>query len=299
MPLPPVPGDLYTPAEPDILVVQGISDEAFQAGHLRWPPSDTAMQAHAHHLRTLLTLGIEHVEGVLQIGEELLAGVQPRAGEPHVVGLQRVGHNQLLMPSNGRPKRKIVGVVVGVVEKAPVLGDEPARVGAGAAGVPAQRPLAGQAAVDLDRAHHVLALDPLRHVLVVDPAPAVRGDLVAAVQHGVDRRGVALQRHGDAEHRHRHAVALEQPQQPPDPGAGAVFVDLLHAHVPRADHRGGIDHVGEEGLGGRIAVQHRGLGPLLVVEHQLDRDTSAARPVGMGRVLAIADHVAGVGVGHV
>ena len=50
-----------------------------------------------------LALGVEHVEGVLQVREELLAGVEPlRRGEAHVVGIERVGHDQVRL--RGRPR---------------------------------------------------------------------------------------------------------------------------------------------------------------------------------------------------
>src|ERR1044071_5916721 len=78
--------------------------------------------------------------------------------------------------------RQVVAVVVGVVDEAAVLRHELARIRAGAAGVPAERALAGELAVNLDRALHVLALERFRHVLVIDPAPAVARDLVPRLE---------------------------------------------------------------------------------------------------------------------
>ena len=158
-------------------------------------------------------------------------------GEAHVVGLQRIGDDQVALPRRLRPERQIVRIIVGVVEEAALLRDDPARVGAGPAGIPAERALAGQLPVHLDRALHVGALVGFRHILIVDPPPAVRGDLVPGLQEGLHHRRIALHRQRDAEHGERNIVALEQPQQPPDAGARSIFVDLLHAHVPRARHR--------------------------------------------------------------
>ncbi len=88
------------------------------------------------------------------------------------------------------PIGQVVGVAVGVVDEAAFLGDQPGGVGAGAALVPAQRPLAGQGLVDLDGLGDVLAFQRFGEMLVVDPAIAVAGDLPAGLQHGLD--GVGL-----------------------------------------------------------------------------------------------------------
>ncbi len=112
------------------------------------------------------------------------------------------------------------------------------------------------------------------------------------LEEGLHHRRIALHRQRDAEHGDRHVVALEQPQQPPDAGARAIFVDLLHAHVPRALHRRGIGDVGQEDLGGRVAVEDIGLGAFLVIEHELDGDARAAGPGGMRRRAAIAGEIA-------
>ena len=154
--------------------------------------------------------------------------------------------------------------------------------------------VAGQPRDRLDRARQVLALGRLVDVLVADPAPAVRRDLVAVAQEGLDHRRVPLERHRDAEHRERHLALAEQAQEPPHARARAVLVERLHAHVARAE-RLGADDVREEGLRGRVAVDHGVLGAFLVVEDELQRDARAARPAGVRRMLAVAGEVAGVG----
>jgi hypothetical protein len=58
------------------------------------------VQADGQHLRLIqairIALGVQHIESVLQIIEELRAGVEAlRGGEAHVVGVQRVRHDQL------------------------------------------------------------------------------------------------------------------------------------------------------------------------------------------------------------
>src|SRR3569623_3713821 len=91
MPRVPVPGDLDPAAEPDVLVAQGVADEPLDACELAGPAAEAAVQAYRHHLRPFLALGVEHVEGVLEVAEELLAGGPAAACEAHVVRLQRIG----------------------------------------------------------------------------------------------------------------------------------------------------------------------------------------------------------------
>jgi hypothetical protein len=140
----------------------------------------------------------------------------------------------------------------------------------------------------------MLALGGLVDVLIVDPAPAVAGDLVAQGHaRGSDLR-VALERHGHAEDRERKVAALELPQDAPDAHPRPVFVDRLHAEMARRVGRC-ADDLGEKLLGGGVAVQHRALAPLLVVEDELDGDPRVAGPMGVGRASAVADEVAGIG----
>ncbi len=234
----------------------------------------------------------------------MVGGVEAlRAGEAHVVGVERVGHHQVrLALAHGGfdlgPEGQVVAVVVGVVDEAAVLDDEAARVGAVAAGVPAQRRAARQLADDLHADAHVLALGGFVDVLVVDPAPAVAGDLVAQVHKGLRHIRMALQRHRHAKDRQRQAALFELAQDAPDACARAVLIEALHAHVPR---RVGCraDDLGEERLGARVAVQHAVLAAFFVVEDELQGDARAAGPLGVGRGLAVTDEIARIVlVGH-
>jgi hypothetical protein len=176
-----------------------------------------------------------------------------------------------------------------------VLGDEAAGVLAGAAGIPAERARPGQPAKGFHGARDVVAFLGLGHAVVVDPAPAVGGDLVAILDEGGRGFAVAFERHGDGEDRKREPALAKQPQDSPHPGAAAVLVERFHAHVPGARVGHGADDLGKEGLGGRIAMQHRALRAFLVVEDELQRDAGSARPVGVGRPSAVADEVARIG----
>src|SRR5262245_19759703 len=70
----PVPRDLDAPAEPDVLVAERMLQETLQPGHLARPAREPAMKPDRHHLRPLLSFGIEHIEGIAQVGKELVAG---------------------------------------------------------------------------------------------------------------------------------------------------------------------------------------------------------------------------------
>jgi hypothetical protein len=163
------------------------------------------------------------------------------------------------------------------------------------------QPRARVAGHALDDGHGLLqvgALDVLGHVLVVDPLEAMAGDLVAQLGERCADLGVALQRGGHAEHRERQAALLKFAQDAPDARARAVFVDALHAHVPLGV-AGRVEHLGEELLRARVAVQHTVFAAFLVVQHELHGNARAAGPAGVRRVAAVADEVARVGQGGV
>ena len=55
------------------------------------------METDVHHLwRTGFTFRIERIETVLQVGKELVAGIEAlRRREPHVVGVERIGNDEV------------------------------------------------------------------------------------------------------------------------------------------------------------------------------------------------------------
>src|SRR5688500_18444291 len=225
MVLEPVARDVDAPRNPDLLVLH-VADESLERGQAAGAAREAAVQADRHHA---MLLGVQHVEAVLQIGEEIVARVEAlRGGEAHVVGVERIRHHQLRLAVSRVVPGDVVVVVVGVVDEAAVLHHQAARVGAGAPGVPAERALAGQPAMHLDRALHVLALHLQRHVLGVHPAPAVARHFVPGLEECLDRGRVALHCHRHAEYGERHLMALEQLEQPPHADARAVFVERFH-----------------------------------------------------------------------
>ena len=62
------------------------------------PPDEAAVQPHRHHLRAAAAAFlVEAVEAVLQVLEEVLAGVEAlRRGKAHVVGVEGVGNDEVL-----------------------------------------------------------------------------------------------------------------------------------------------------------------------------------------------------------
>ena len=298
----PVPGDVDAPADPHALVSADIVEKPLQRGDAARPAAQPGMQADGQHLRRVesrrIAFAIQRVEGVLQVVEELRAGIKAlRCGEAHVVAVEGIGNDEVRRRARARrpnPVRQVVGVGIRIVKKAAVLDHEAPRIGAVAARIPTQGGGAGQRFQDRDRFGQVFAFDGLVHRLVANPAQAVRCDLVAEFavrRHGL---GVALERPGDAEHGERQAAPLEGAQYAPESGARAVLEQRFHAHVAHRECRR-ADDLRQEGLGAGIAVEYAILGAFLVIQHELHRDPSAVRPARMRGLRAIAAEVAGIG----
>src|SRR5262249_27467296 len=86
--------------DPHILVRTDVIEKARQGRESTWAPSDPTMQSDRQHLRRVerarIALIVEHVESVAQIVEVLLTGGKARGTrKTHVVGVERVGHDQL------------------------------------------------------------------------------------------------------------------------------------------------------------------------------------------------------------
>src|SRR4051794_11293545 len=68
----PVPCDVDAPADPDAIVPLHVIEKALQRDDAAGPPEQAAMHADAEHLRPRVTLGIERIEAVAQIDEEIV-----------------------------------------------------------------------------------------------------------------------------------------------------------------------------------------------------------------------------------
>ena len=145
------------------------------------------------------------------------------------------------------------------------------RVDRAAARVPAFWPLAGGDGVELDG---LVDLGPLGlggHVLVFDPFEPVAGDLPAGLLHGLDLGRCPHQRRRHAIDRHRDLGLGEQAMEPPESGAGAVFIDRFHVPMALARPLRRPDDFGQEGLGRRVPVQHAIFPAFLVIEDETGR----------------------------
>src|SRR4026209_2846720 len=154
MVLQPVARDVDAACDPDLLAAHGL-EKTLERCKAPRAAGEPAMQAHRHHARRTVAFVVEHVECVLEIGVELVAGIEALGGgQAHGVSVQGVGYDELRFAVALVVPGEIVAVVVGVVDEAAVLHHQLARIRAGAPGVPAERPLAGEPAMDLDRALH-------------------------------------------------------------------------------------------------------------------------------------------------
>ena len=209
------------------------------------------MHADIEHLgrvqATRVAFRVQHVKAVAQVSEKVIAlGKSLGRRKPHVVAVQRVGHDELLHHLaigllHRHPERKIVAIVVAVVFKTAIVGHQAAGVGAVASGVPAQRALARELLNDLHADAHVVAFGGFIHILIADPAPAVAGNLMPELPECGCQFRMPLQSHADAKHGERQAAALELAQDAPYARARSVLVDAFHAHVPRSE-AGRVEH---------------------------------------------------------
>ena len=255
-----------------------------------------AMEAHRHHLgRTGRALGIEAVEAVLEELEIFLAIGKARGGdEAHVVGAQRIGDDELRLAAIKAPIGQVVVISVRDIGEAAMLGDQVHRVERAAPGIPAAGRFSGGDGVQPHRLGDLAALLVGSHVLVLDPFIAVAGDFPAGGLHGGELGRGAHQRGGDAIDGDGQIGFGEQPMQPPEAGARAVFIHGFDVPVALPRPGRGAHHIGQERLRAGIAVQDAVFAPFLIVEDELHGHMGASGPVGLGRIGAVAMHVAGV-----
>ena len=291
--LDPVARDVEPGRNPGLVMGEHIVEEPGQRSRAPRPPDEAAVQADRQHLGRDVALGVERVERVLQVGVELVPRVEAlRRSEAHVVGIERVGREELRPARPFDPVGKVVGIDVGAIKEAALLGAEPDRVDRRPSLVEAERTGARDLGMDADRLGDVLGLQVRRRVAIVDPFQAVGGDLPFGLVHRSDGFDVARHGGGDRVDGHRNGAFGEHPVQAPEPGARAIFVDQLHVHVAHARPGRRADDLRQEGLGSGVAMQYIVLAAFLVVDDELHRHARAVRPVGEWRMTPVADHVA-------
>src|SRR5215470_18343699 len=101
----PVAGDLPARGEPHVAPALGMLEEAREPARPPGPARNATVQAHRHHARVGRSLLPELIEGVAEIGGEVVRHLERAAPKADVVGVQRVGNDQ---PGAGRA-RHVVG----------------------------------------------------------------------------------------------------------------------------------------------------------------------------------------------
>ena len=292
----PMPRDVGAAAYPSVAAHFQMVHKLCKSARASGAPRQPAMQADGHHLRRLL--GAQCFIRVAQVREEVVAGVEPLRGcEPHVVCVQCVGDDEVRLAVSANPIGHVVGVGVGVVKPVAHFQQKFAGVRAGAPDIPTFGRRADGLRVRFQRAAQVFALGLKGDEGIIYPAPAVRGDFPLGLFHRGDGFGVSRERHCDSEDGHGNASDFKHSPQPPEPGAGAVFVDGLHVHMADAGKGLRPDDFGEKRLGGGVAVEDAVFAPLLVVHDKLHGDARPAGPFRPGRMFAVSNEIAGIGCG--
>src|SRR3984957_5125185 len=83
----PVTRDVEPGWNPDAVVGERIVEESRERERASGPANEPAVQADRHHLGRDIAFGVERIERILEIGVELIAGVEAlRGGEAHIIG---------------------------------------------------------------------------------------------------------------------------------------------------------------------------------------------------------------------
>ena len=246
----PMVSDVDAARRPDAFEPFDIVDKAFQRLYPSGPPDQTAMQPDRHHLGLPgAAFGIKRIEGIAQIGIELIARIKAlRRGKAHIVAIKSIGDNQLSAPCYLHPIGQIIVVCIRDIVEGPRLCRQRDRVHRAAPRVPATRRCADDLAVQADRLVHIGAFDLGGVILVVDPFQPVACDFPIGLGHRLYLLRGPRQGGGDAINGNRDIGTREQAVQPPKARPRAVVIDGFHVPVALPRPRGGPDDLGQEGL---------------------------------------------------
>ena len=96
----PMLGDVEPARDPHALARGNVVEKSRQTRGASGAARKPAVQPDRHHLGRALALGVEQVEYILEIGEEVFAGVEALGiDEAHVVGVERVRNDEVRLPS--------------------------------------------------------------------------------------------------------------------------------------------------------------------------------------------------------
>src|SRR5271166_4681735 len=114
----PMPRDIDPACNPDIVAFPDIIEKTNERAGAARSSHQTAMQPDRHHLGRPFSLGVQHVQCVLEIGEELTTVAEPlRVDESHVIGVERVWNNEMRPLRPLDPIGQIVSVGIRRIEK--------------------------------------------------------------------------------------------------------------------------------------------------------------------------------------
>src|SRR5690606_25253853 len=157
--------------------------EPFEA---RYPGGTTdyaQVKANRHHARGAAALVIKTIECIDAVAREVVGENEPAAvEEAHVVGVERIGQDNMVVPFYRLDIGQIVIVGVGVVEKPPMPDEQvacPDR--GGGARVPADWRDTRSRRDRVDRTGNRRAFTLFVHVDMAFPSPAVRRYLMAVL----------------------------------------------------------------------------------------------------------------------
>ena len=286
----PMISDCLAGGEPDALMALCIFNETLQRGGAAWPADKAAVQADGHHAPAFR---VERVETILEVAEKLIARVEPLRGcKAHVIGVERIGHNQLIARLKFHPIGQIISIAVGDIGKLPGFCGQADCVFRATPRVPAARRCAHDLCVQTDGLRHICGLIFGAGIFIFDPFEPMAGNLPSGRFH----RSQLLWRAGQGG---GHAIngdgqVFEHAMQPPKSCARAVFIDAFHVPMALAGPGGGADDLGQKGFRGRIPMQYVVFAAFFIVQHQLNRNFGASGPLRCGRGWAISGHIAWV-----
>ena len=81
--------------------------------------------------------------------------------------------------------------------------------------------------------------------------------------------------------------------QPPEADPGAVFEHALGGEIAAGHPEIGAEHLGQPALGDAVPGRIGEFGAFLEIDHEIDGDAGVSGPLGMGRLGAVADEIAG------
>ena len=144
----------------------------------------------------------------------------------------------------------------------------------------------------------MVALHILGDVLIIDPAPTMTHDLMLGRDHRVGHLLIAFECHDNREDADFDTTLLEHAQKAPDASTAAIFEGRFREQAPDTRHFR-KPSIGQHGFRRGIAMKNVQFAAGLVVEGDLQRETGASGPLGVGKIGAVANQIAGIGQGIV